>query len=242
MSFSRYSDIGYRAFVFSAKQQEIIDRKNDILQSVYKHYVMTPASVLFMGFNPAIMACRAPKITVTDISNEAQEFLSNMGVKFEYIDSSDLFNYEKNFDVVVAVEEYFTFAETDQDQKIKFDMICNLARKLVITTLRDYKNQEFKDREFSLPAVLRNGEQTRLYVEYHDYDTHDRNSWLRSVYEITGDEMQAYTGFSCRHMFFKQCAKFGFDAGAKDFLVHKNLMYKSLLKKNYEHVISIKFG
>jgi len=42
-------------------------------------------------------------------------------------------------------------------------------------------------------------------------------------------------------MFFKQLAKFSIDAGAVNFLVHKNLMYKSLIKKNYEHVVSIQF-
>ena len=42
-------------------------------------------------------------------------------------------------------------------------------------------------------------------------------------------------------MFFKQLAKFVYDAGAANFTVHKNLMYKSLIKKNYEHVISVQF-
>ena len=36
-------------------------------------------------------------------------------------------------------------------------------------------------------------------------------------------------------------AKFSIDAGANNFYVHKNLMYKSLIKKNYEHVITISF-
>jgi hypothetical protein len=48
--------------------------------------------------------------------------------------------------------------------------------------------------------------------------------------------------FNCRQMFFKQCAKFSIDAGAQDFLIHKNIMYKSLIKKNYEHVISMRFA
>jgi hypothetical protein len=42
-------------------------------------------------------------------------------------------------------------------------------------------------------------------------------------------------------MYFKQLAKFSMDAGASDFIVHKNLMYKSVIRKNYEHVISIRF-
>ena len=50
---------------------------------------------------------------------------------------------------------------------------------------------------------------------------------------------QSYGPFARRNMFFKQLAKFSIDAGAKEFHVHKDLMYKSLIRKNYEHVISI---
>ena len=53
--------------------------------------------------------------------------------------------------------------------------------------------------------------------------------------------MKSYGVFERRTMFFKQLAKFSMDAGAMNFLVHKNIMYKSALKKNYEHVVSIQF-
>ena len=54
--------------------------------------------------------------------------------------------------------------------------------------------------------------------------------------------MLTYNGpYLRRALYFKQLAKFSHDAGAVGFNVHKNLMYKSLIKKNYEHVISIRF-
>jgi hypothetical protein len=242
MPFTEYAGLTFRAFTFSTKQQEIIDRKQDIIAAVYAHHNFSPRSVLFIGFNPAIMATKTPDIALTYASAEVQEFLQKHGIKFRYIDPDDLPRYNKAFDSVVALEEFFTFCDSEETQKRQFDMICKLASRTVITTLRDYKNQEFKDREFSLPAVIHNSTSSRIYLEYHNYDIIDRNAWNRSVYEITGTELCTWTKFQCRHMFFKQCAKFGFDAGAKDFLVHKNLMYKSLIKKNYEHVISLKFG
>jgi len=63
------------------------------------------------------------------------------------------------------------------------------------------------------------------------------------VYEIAHPDSQfaSYGPFDRRTMYFKQLAKFSMDAGATYFQVHKNLMYKSLNKKNYEHVISITF-
>jgi hypothetical protein len=241
VGFLEYSDIGFRAFVFSIKQQEIINRKHSIVQSVYDYHKVVPHTVLFIGFNPAILACKAQKVYVAELSSEADTWLQNQGVEYTSISTDDLGNYHDQFDAIVAMEEAFTFADSEEVQKSTFDMICKAARGVVITTLRDYKNQEFKDREFSIPAVIKNDNETRLLVEYHDYDVADRNSWTRSVYEITGNDLRSNLGFLCRHMFFKQCAKFGYDAGARDFVIHKNLMYKSLIKKNYEHVISIKF-
>lgn len=242
MGFLEYSDIGFRAFVFSVKQQEIINRKHSIVQSVYDHHKVSPDTVLFVGFNPAILACRANKIYIADLSKDADAWLKQQGIAYTEIATDDLGNYHDQFDAVVAMEEAFTFADSEENQKMVFDMICKATRGVVITTLRDYKNQEFKDREFSQPAVIKNANSTRILLEYHDYDVVDRNSWTRSVFEITGDDLRSNQGFLCRHMFFKQCAKFGYDAGAKDFVIHKNLMYKSLIKKSYEHVISIKFG
>ena len=242
MGFLEYADIGFRAFINSKKQQEIAQRKHSIVKSVTDHHGVVPQSVLFIGFNPAILISPVAKIYVAEFSAEALAWLAEQNITVEVLNEDDLYNYGKAFDSVVASEEYFTFAESEDDQRNKFEMICKVTKRVMITTVRDYKNLEFKDREFSTPAVIKGAEEDMIFVEYHDYNEPDRNAWTRNVYEITGSEMKANRGFRCRHMFFKQCAKFGYDAGAKEFLVHKNLMYKSLIKKNYEHVISIKFG
>ena len=76
---------------------------------------------------------------------------------------------------------------------------------------------------------------------FHDYDLQDRNSWNTTVHEIDNENLTVSGPFARRAVFFKQLAKFSADAGAVGFSVHKNLMYKSLIKKNYEHVISIRF-
>ena len=141
------------------------------------------------------------------------------------------------------MDEYFTFANSDQEQQDKIANICNLATVFAISTIRDYKNQDFKDREFSQPIMVRNGPDKKLFIENHDWDLKDRTLWNSVVYEINPatDNLKTYGMFNRRTMFFKQLAKFSIDAGAVNFLVHKNLMYKSLIKKNYEHVVSIQF-
>jgi hypothetical protein len=243
MTFSSYTDAILSALKANLKFADIIARKQEILDGVYSTENLNPTSVLFIGFNPTILSCSADTIAVTEISDAAQQFLIGNNVKFTYIDPADLPNFQKKFQCVIAMDEYFTFAESEQDQQNKIFNICQLATDFVISTLRDYKNQDYKEREFSIPAQVRNGVTGQLFLESHEWDQKDRTHWNTMLYEVnrtTGNTI-SYGPFERRTMFFKQLAKFSMDAGAAHFLVHKNLMYKSLLKKNYEHVISIQF-
>ena len=243
MTFTAYTDAVLSALMFNPRLDDAIARKQEILDGVYRVENLDPQSILFVGFNPAILSCRSKNIFVTEISDTAQQFIKTRGIKFTYIPEADLSKYSKTFDCVVAMDEYFTFADSDQAQQTAIARICNLATAFVISTVRDYKNQDFKDREFSTPALVRNGNASKMFVENHDWDLKDRTRWNTMVYEIDqpSNLMKSYGVFERRTMFFKQLAKFSMDAGAVNFLVHKNLMYKSLIKKNYEHVVSIQF-
>jgi hypothetical protein len=241
--FDRYTDSILSAFNRNSHTQDVINKKNEIIIGVYDFYNLAPDSVLFVGYNPAIIASTANNIAVTEISPEAQKSLTDRGVKFRYIDYVDLHKYQKEFDVVVALDEYFTFAQSDTEQQHQIKLFCSLAREFLISTLKDYKNQDYKDREYSQPVLVRSGSSKTTYIESHDWDLKDRASWTTSVYKIdqSTNELTTYGPFDRRTMYFKQLAKFSLDSGASNFLVHKNLMYKSLVKRNYEHVISITF-
>jgi hypothetical protein len=243
MTFTTYTDAVLSALTFNPRLEDQIARKQEILDGVYRTENLEPTSVLFVGFNPAILSCRANVLAVTEISDVAQNFLKSRGVKFTYIDPAKLDAHAKQFQCVIAMDEYFTFADSDLDQQDKIAKICKLATAFVISTVRDYKNQDFKDRDFSQPVTVRNSGDTKIFLESHDWDMKDRTSWNTMVYEIDepSSSLTTYGTFNRRTMFFKQLAKFSIDAGAVNFLVHKNLMYKSLIKKNYEHVVSIQF-
>jgi hypothetical protein len=243
MIFANYTDAVLSALQFNPKMNEAIARKQEILNGVYHTENLDPTSILFVGFSPAILSCTAQTIAVTEISDAALDFIKSRGVTVEYIHPADLGKYRKQFQCVVAMDEYFTFADSDQDQQHKINKICSLATSFVISTLRDYKNQDFKEREFSQPALIRSGTNTKMFLENHNWDVKDRTLWHTTLHEINGPDSQlvTYGPFARRTMYFKQLAKFSMDSGAANFFVHKNLMYKSLLKKNYEHVVSIQF-
>ena len=241
MDFVRYSNALLSALTHSTKESELVNKKQEILDAIYEFHNFVPNSTLFVGFSPAVLSNRNGTVNITNISDEVKDYLDAHNVAYRYIPEIDLIGQQ--FDVVIAMDEYFTFADDDVRQQESVRQICRLAKEFVISTLRDYKNQDFKEREFSIPAVIRNGKNSVVYNEFHDWDHANRNAWATTVYEVTNPDhtLTTYGPFGRRTMYFKQLAKFSMDAGASDFIVHKNLMYKSLIKKNYEHVISIRF-
>lgn len=241
--FDKYTDSILSAFKANAHTADVIKKKNEIVEGVYEFYNCSPDSVLFVGFNPAILASKCKDVYVTEISQDARDFLTASKVKYTFVEYKDLSNYRKSFDAVVALDEYFTFADGDIVQQHQIGLFCSLAKNFVISTLKDYKNQDYKDREYSQPVLIRNGNDKKTFLESHDWDIKDRASWKTTVYGInqTQAQLEDFGPFDRRTMYFKQLAKFSLDAGANNFLVHKNLMYKGLTKRNYEHVISITF-
>ena len=241
LDFAAISNVNMFAFKNNNRSQDVIAKKQEILDSIAQYYNLAPTKILFMGFSSFVMANFSNEISISCIDPEVQEYLTSQNVKFKYIPEIELINYRKQFEVVVAVDEYFTYAGNDQMQKDLVGQICNLATDYVITTLRDYKNQDYKDREFSQPSIVKNNAESIIFLESHNWSQKDRNSWASTIYAIDQQSrtMDTYGEFARRTMYFKQLANFSAVAGADDFTVHKNLMYKGLIKKNYEHVITI---
>lgn len=240
-SFAAYTASSVNALQFNTKPQEVVDRKQEIVKSVSAHYSSTPSSILYYGFSPFILANNGADVFITAVNPHIIAYLDSKEISYTYIPEDLLSQFPKKFDWVIAGDEYFTFAKTEIEQQGKIKTVCRLANELVLTTLRDYKNQDFRDREFSQPLAVHSYDATKVFLEHHNYSSYDRNSWSTTVHELTGNEAIKSGPFPRRSMFFKQLAKFTLDEGAKAFLIHKNLMYKSLIKKNYEHVISISF-
>ena len=242
--FATIGDVNVLALENNSRTQDVVNKKQDILDGLAQYYNLAPTSILFVGFSSFALARFPQEIAITAVSEQVQQYLKSQGVKFRYIPEIELINYRKQFEVVVAVDEYFTYGDTDQAQKDSVAQICNLATDYVITTLRDYKNQDYKEREFSQPSIVRDGDSSTVFLENHNWSQKDRANWTSMIYAIdqTDNTMQAYGAFDRRTMYFKQLANFSAAAGAEDFVVHKNLMYKGLWSKNYQHIVTINFS
>lgn len=240
-TFATYTEMSLGALQYNPKSHDVIGRKKEILETVENHHGRKPGSMLFYGFNPLILLTGCENITITEVNDATKKYLEDKGVKYTYIDEKDLEQHSKSFDWVLACDEYFTFANSEDHQLGKVQKLSELAKELLVTTFRDYKNQDFRDREFSHPLAVRRDGNSKVFLEHHNHTAHDRNAWETMIYEMNGQEVSTDGPHNRRSMFFKQMAKFSLDAGGKNFYVHKNLMYKSLIKKNYEHVISISY-
>lgn len=236
-SFEKYSDILLEAYQSNSRANEIATKKTEILNDVFSYYDSLSPRILFVGFSPSLLKITDKEIYVTQISQSVQDFLKANNVQFTYVDFDQL--TKKNFSVVVAADEYFTFAATDQEQRKQVVDLVALATNVIVTTLRDYKNQDFKEKDFSHPVMIRGNSGKKIFFEQYEYETTDKNSYLGTNYVVDEESVMVVGPFVRRAMYFKQLAKFSLDAGANNFLVHKNLMHKSIIKKNYEHIISI---
>jgi hypothetical protein len=238
-SFEKYSDILLDAFCLNAKSVELAHKKQEILNELFNHYDIASGKVLFIGFSPAITTLNNYDIYVSDVSQEVRNYLDSIKKSYTFVDRNNLTS--KSFDVVIAVDEFLTFADSDSDQRSLVEQVSDITKNIFVTTLRDYKNQDFKDREFSLPIAIKSPDNKKIYFEHYEYSTTDRNMFYGTSYAVSDEDVIVIGPFKRRSMFFKQLAKFSFDAGAKNFLVHQNLMHKSIIKKNYEHILTIKF-
>ncbi len=242
IEFANYTKNLFNALLTNTKANEVISKKVEIITSVYDFHNIAPKTTLFVGFNPAVLSTTGD-VSVTAIDQETLAYIKQRNPKINYVEFDNLSSYYKKFDSVVAFDEFLTFAKSDAEQQQLIQLICSLANQVVISTVRDYKNQDFKDKEFSTPSIVKNSAQNQIFLEYHDWNPKDRASWVTTVYAIDypANTLKSHGPFDRRTMYFKQLAKFSGDAGSTHFQVHKNLMYKSLLKKNYEHVISMIF-
>lgn len=236
-NFNDYSDIIFDAYNLHSKKFEIIERKKEILDKVFEYYNLNPKTYLFVGFNPLIFAVhKTSDIYITNVNNKLFDELSKqINVKKFVLSETAKFN------CVIATDEFLTFVDNEKEQQIKISDLCKLTKDILITTVKDYKNQDFKEREYSHPAIIKSGPDLTAFTEIHNWDIQEKNKWTTAVYQTKNADATCRGLYSRRSLYFKQLAKFCNDSGSSEFLVHRNLMYKSLIKKNYEHVISVKF-
>lgn len=230
--FRQYNNVIFDAYSNLIKTQDLVTKKTENFIGIFRQNNLDVKTVLHMGFGPIAIGLKDAGYDVSVIDTD----IYSDGIhEFKQVDLS------QRYDAVIAPDEYFTFSRDEEEQRKIIASVCDLTKHILITTLADFKNANNNDKEFSDPQSYRTKNGSSIYLEKHRFM--GKNTWATKVYKINElDELQVYGPFTRNMLFFKQLARFCNDAGGTDFLFQKNIMYKGMIKKNYEHVIAIKFN
>ena len=228
--YKKYNNVLLSAYQKYANTRDLVAKKQEILS---KLATKPDAKILFIGFNPLCLT--VDNFGIAEVDEPVIEFLREQGKTFSEVELTNT----QPWDYVLAMDEYYTFAESDEEQQLKIRVLSQVTGTKLITTLRDYKNLNFRDKEFSMPVSVVNDINRTIYLEYHMHG--GTSHWDSMVYDLDGENNRLHGPYKRMPMYFKQLAKFSMDGGAKTFLVQKNMMWKGLIRRNFEHVISINY-
>jgi uncharacterized FlaG/YvyC family protein len=116
-----------RAYRLHQRPADIVGKKKEILTGVAAYHNFVPDSVLYIGFNPVILAESAKNISVSYISEEARSFLTENNINFNYIDPKDLHKYNKKFEVVIALDTSGTSAASVREFAQPIEQVVQAA-------------------------------------------------------------------------------------------------------------------
>jgi hypothetical protein len=212
--------------------------KHDILYKVLENLAAKPRRILFTAFNPVVL-CFEPEYDCTVLSS--QQLGDSWKSKSTYLQGTS--GLADKYDVIFALDEYLTYANTEQDQR---DALATLKSLLnpsghVITTCQDYKNSAPHKRH-QIECSTHNNQNDYVVVDQNIWDKNTKQNWVNYIYMIENHSDLTVLGPTDRRtMYFKQLAKYSSDLQGYDYVIQKNLLYRGFFKRYYEHIISVRF-
>jgi hypothetical protein len=207
--------------------------KYDIMQKLLGSLYIQPTKILFTHFNPIVLLLE---------KDYECWVVGDQSLKYSYQSSAtfidNIAQIKGNADVTVALDEYFTYAVTEQDQRNLLNDIQKVTSGHLITSLQDYKNNAPHKRNHVDSGVYGD----TIILEQSQVDKNNKQNWQTHIYFIENNRDLTVVGpLDRRTMYFKQLAKYSSDIGGTDYVIQKNLLYRGFFRKNYEHIITVKF-
>jgi len=220
-----------------AKWTEQAEAKAALLLKVIESLDEVPETIVFPSFNPVVL-CLEKTYDCTVVADQSVKHYWNSSSNF--ID--DLSLLTKPADLCLALDEYLTYAETEQDQRDRLDQLKNSTNGWLITTCQDYKNTAPHKRSQAENTTHFNNSEY-IVIDQTNWDKNNRQNWQNYIYMIKDNHDLTVLGPEMRRtMYFKQLAKYSSDIDGTNYMIQKNLLYRGFFKKHYEHIISVRFG
>lgn len=237
-----YSIIKHTAMSDSKFSEVAVTKASVLLEAAANP---SPCRVLSHGFSVAAigLANLGFDVTVSTSHSVIGEDMSWHGLAWEPRSIAELSVAGDVYDMVLSLDQGTTYAVTSSAQQESVKHLSRVSRSgKLVTTLRDYKNMKASERRFDEPFVLGLGDGEAIFLTQRTWDVHDRQAWSESVFIIDQKQQLTVVGPTHRRtMYFKQLAKFLHDNGVKNYVVHKQPMYKSVFSKSFEYIITAEF-
>ena len=227
------------------KIQQVIDNsrwleqaqaKFDILDKLFVNLDISPNTILLTSFNPIVILLENHYDCIV-VADQSLKYAWQS--KSEFVDN--IKDLKEKFDVCLALDEYFTYVETEQEQRTLLEDIKAVTDGYLITTLQDYKNSAPHKRS-QVDTIATYGTSESIILDQNILDKNNRQNWKNYIYYIENHSDLTVLGPENRRtMYFKQLAKYSSDLNGSDYVIQKNLLYRGFFKKNYEHIITLRF-
>jgi len=181
-----------------------------------------PTNVLNLGYN-----------------NYLTIWLESIGIKV----SHNQIEVEK-YDTVLAMDEYFTYSDSEVEQRSLIDATIDHVEKggLLLTTIADYRNNPNHKKNIGDTSFLNIKKDNYVVVEINTPNTTETQSWEQTNFLIkNASSAIAFDQGKRRTLYFKQLAKYSNDKNCKQFGVLKDQYWKSPWKRSTEHIAWSKF-
>lgn len=220
---------------FNDKWNDTVSTKANIIDNLIRSLNPSANRILFASFNPIATVLR----NNYDVTILCSDNLANV---YDFTNIRVIESLPSNkYDIVIGLDEYFTYADSDLEQRDLLDKLALITDGWIITTLQDYKNfAPYKKNQ--VDALSFNSEHNYIMLESSLANKTDKQVWDHYFYCIKDNTNLLTIGPERRRtMYFKQLAKYSSDAGSSQYVVQKNLLYKGFFSKNFEHIITVKF-
>jgi hypothetical protein len=197
-----------------------IKRTQKQLTQIFHELNHTPKNILSLGY-----------------SSSASMYLSQAGLNVDYTPN-------KKYDTVLALDEFFTRADSESEQKkIIEDTIKLIAPGgIILASVRDYRNNPVHKRNLGDSSYININNTHYVVVEINQPDSTNNQAWHQTNFVIENDNSAtAYELGNRRTLYFKQLAKYCNDAGCNQFGVLKEHFWKSPWKRSMEHIAWSRF-
>jgi hypothetical protein len=210
--------------------------KFDIIDKLFSSLDISPRTILLTSFNPIIILLESHYDCIV-IADQSLKYSWQSNSRF--VDS--IKDIKEKVDVCLALDEYFTYAETEQNQRDLLENIKAVTNGYVVTTLQDYKNNAPHKRN-QVETITTHGTTELIILDQNILDKNNRQNWKNYIYYIENHKDLTVLGPETRRtMYFKQLAKYSSDLNGSDYVIQRNLLYRGFFKKNYEHIITLRF-